>query len=82
MTVAHPIRDMKSAMFASLVALVFAALICNAIAQPAPLFPPKKQKKIPSTGGITSGTGSVELSLQEKELNNKNSDSSRKIFTS
>ena len=45
MTIAHPIRDMKSAMFVSLVALVFAALICNAIAQPAPLFPPKKQQK-------------------------------------
>ena len=36
---------MKSAMFASLVALVFAALICNVIAQPAPLLPPKKQQK-------------------------------------
>ena len=45
MTIAHPIRDMKSAMFASLVALVFAALICNVIAQPAPLVPPKKQQK-------------------------------------
>ena len=45
MTIAHPIRDMKCAMFASLVALVFAALICNVIAQPAPLVPPKKQQK-------------------------------------
>jgi lipoprotein-anchoring transpeptidase ErfK/SrfK len=45
MTIAHPIRDMKSAMFASLVALVFAALICNVIAQPAPLLPLKKQQK-------------------------------------
>ena len=32
-------------MFASLVALVIAALICNVIAQPAPLVPPKKQQK-------------------------------------
>ena len=32
-------------MFASLVALVFAALICSVMAQPAPLVPPKKQQK-------------------------------------
>jgi lipoprotein-anchoring transpeptidase ErfK/SrfK len=43
MTIALPIRDMKSGMFVSLVALVFAALICSA--QPAPLFAPKKQQK-------------------------------------
>ncbi len=45
MTIALPIRGMKSGMSASLVALVIAALICNVIAQPAPLVPPKKQQK-------------------------------------
>ena len=45
MTIALPIRDMKSGMFASLVALVFAAFICSVMAQPAPLLAPKKQQK-------------------------------------
>ena len=45
MTMAPPNRDMKSGMFASLVALVFAALICSVMAQPAPLFAQKQQKK-------------------------------------
>jgi lipoprotein-anchoring transpeptidase ErfK/SrfK len=45
MTIAHPIRGMKSGMSTSLFALVIAVLICNVVAQPAPPVPPKKQQK-------------------------------------
>ena len=44
MTIALPIRDRKSDIFASLVALVCAALIGSAMAQ-LPLFAPKSQQK-------------------------------------
>lgn len=44
MTIALPIRDRKSGIFASLVALVCAALIGSAMAQ-LPLFAPKSQQK-------------------------------------